>query len=137
MNPEKSHRSPNKPNRPFASCVELIPLPPGFIEFVDGQRLWGFKHLTHFVLEANPEHHAKSTVPPDQLVLFYTTAVVTLKGWRLELMVGPLVGGRIARVHAEKHLGALIIEEPWVSEIHVVRSDDKRSEIPITIRRQP
>ena len=74
--------------------------------------------------------------------MFYTTAIVTLKGWRLELMLGPLVNGRIARLHAEKHLGALIIEEPWVSEIHVTPFDnpgslERKLEIPITTKRQP
>jgi hypothetical protein len=39
----------------------------------------------------------------------------------LEQLVGPLVNGRVARVHAEKHLGTLIIEEAWVSEIHVIQ----------------
>jgi hypothetical protein len=67
---------------------------------------------------------------------------VTLKGWRLELMLGPLVNGRIARVHAEKHLGALIIEEPWVSEICVTPFDnpgspERKLEVPITTKRQP
>jgi hypothetical protein len=41
-------------------------------------------------------------------------------------MIGPLVSGRIARVHAEKHLGTLILEEAWVSEIHVVPLDSSR-----------
>ena len=39
-------------------------------------------------------------------------------------MLPPLVSGRIARVHAEKHLGALILDEAWVSEIHVVLNDN-------------
>jgi hypothetical protein len=51
---------------------------------------------------------------------------VFLRGWRLELMIGPLVSGRIARVHAEKHLGTLILDEAWVSEIHVVPLDSSR-----------
>ena len=34
-------------------------------------------------------------------------------------MVGPLISGRIARVHAEKLLGPLVIEEAWVSGIEV------------------
>jgi hypothetical protein len=76
--------------------------------------------LSHFVLEDNPEHHGTRTLPPHQLVLLYPDAVVILKGWRLELLVGPLVSGRVARVHAEKHLGTLIIDEAWVSEICVL-----------------
>jgi hypothetical protein len=55
-------------------------------------------------------------------------------------MVGPLVGGRIARVHAEKHLGSLIIEEAWVSEIHVIPFDNPnlfagQAEIPVPIKK--
>ena len=40
------------------------------------------------------------------------------------MLVGPLVSGRVARVHAEKHLGALILEEAWVSEIYVLLRDN-------------
>jgi hypothetical protein len=60
-------------------------------------------------------------LPPDLLFLIYPPAIVVLKGWRLEQLVGPLVSGRVARIHAEKHLGTLIIEEAWVSEIHVIQ----------------
>ena len=42
-------------------------------------------------------------------------------------LIGPLVTGRIARVHAEKHLGTLILDEAWVSEIHVVPLDSSRT----------
>jgi hypothetical protein len=109
-------------HQPFGGSVELIPLPPRFVEFIDSHHLWGFSidQLKHFVLEENPEQQGKKTRPPHQLTLVYQDAAVTMRGWRLELMVGPLVVGRIARVHAEKHLGTLIIEEAWVSEIHVV-----------------
>jgi hypothetical protein len=122
MNPEKSHRHSSKQKRQFAGCVELIPLPPVCIEFIDSHRLRGFPmaHLTDLVLEENPEHHGKKTLPPEQLVLQYRRSKVILKGWRLELLAGPLIAGRVARVHAEKHLGPLMIEEAWVSEIQVV-----------------
>ena len=112
--------------KPFVGSVELFPLPPKLIEFIDAHRIWGFpvEQLAHFVLEENPEHRGKQTLPPHQLVLVYPDALVILRGWRLELMVGPLTEGRIARVHAEKHLGTLIIEEAWVSEIHVTPFDN-------------
>ena len=45
-----------------------------------------------------------------------------------------------AHVHAEKHLGALIIEEPWVSEIHVIPFDNVRLgrlETPVAAKKQP
>lgn len=118
-----SHKKKLHPlsHRPFAGSVELIPQSPIFIEFIDAERLWGFpRHeLAGFILEESPEHHSKKTLPPHQLTLVYPAARVVLRGWRLELMVGPLVAGRIARVHAEKLLGPLVIEEAWVSEIHI------------------
>ena len=129
-------------HKPFAGSVELIPPQPEFVEFIDSHRLWGFpiKQLACFVLVGNPEHQGKRTLPPDRLILVYPAGMVILKGWRLELMAGPLVAGRIARVHAEKHLGALIIDEPWVSEIHVIPSDNvslDRLENPVAAKEQP
>lgn len=120
MNPEKLHKTKNK--REFGGCVELIPPQPKLIEFIGSRRTWGFpiEKLTYFSLEDIPEHHHKPTLPPDRLVLVYEPVVVILHGWRLELMLGPLLEGRVARVHAEKHLGTLVIEEAWVSEIRIV-----------------
>ncbi len=119
-----SHKTKIHPpsHRPISSSVELIPLPPKFTEFIDAHRIWGFSshELSHFVLEDNPEHHGKRTLPPHQVILLYPEAVVILKGWRLELLVGPLVSGRVARVHAEKSPGPLIIQEARVSEICVL-----------------
>lgn len=126
MNPEKSHRHSNKPKRQFTGCVELIPSSSDYTEFIDARRIWCFPihHLTHFVLQEKPNSRSPKTLPPDQLVLFYPPATVVLKGWRLENLIGPLMNGRVARVHAEKHLGTLILEESWVSEIHVLLRDD-------------
>ena len=124
MNPEKAHRG--KPKRQFAGCVELFPPSPDYTEFIDAHRIWCFpiNHLTHFVLQANSNSGGPKTLPPDQLVLVYPPATVVLKGWRLENLIGPLMNGRVARVHAEKHLGTLILEESWVSEIHVLLRDN-------------
>lgn len=124
MKSDKSHRP--KPKRVFSSSVELIPARPDFIEFVDAHRIWGFPihHLTHFLFQENSKSGGQKTLPPDQLVLVYPTAVVVLRGWRLELMLNPLICGRVARVHAEKHLGPLILEESWVSEIQVLLRDN-------------
>jgi hypothetical protein len=124
MKPEKSPHTKNK--REFGGCVELIPTPPDYTEFIDAHRIWCFpiNHLTHFVLQENPNSNSQKTLPPNQIVLVYPPATVVLKGWRLELLLGPLVNGRVARVHAEKHLGALILEEAWVSEIRVLLRDN-------------
>jgi hypothetical protein len=135
MNPEKSHH-PTRSKRQFAGCVEFIPSLPDFIEFVDAHRIWGFPilHLKQFVLQERSRDGHQKTTPPDQLILIYPTAWVVLVGWRLEFIVGPLICGRVARIHAEKHLGPLMIEEAWVSEIHVLLQNnsilepDKRSD---------
>jgi hypothetical protein len=120
-----SHKKKLHPlsHKPFVGSVELIPPQSHFVEFIDADRLWGFPihQLAQFVLEDNPEQHGKRNLPPHQLTLFYLRSLVILRGWRLELLVGPLVSGRVARIHAEKHLGTLIIEEAWVSEIQVHR----------------
>jgi hypothetical protein len=125
-----SHKKKFHPlsHKPFTGSVELIPPTPLFTEFIDAHRLWGFpsRQLEQFVLEENPRHENKRTSPPHQLQLVYPGALVFLRGWRLELMIGPLVTGRIARVHAEKHLGSLILDEAWVSEVHVVLLDSSR-----------
>lgn len=120
MKSEKSHYTKDK--REFRGCVELVPPQPRLIEFIDSRRIWGFpiEQLVYFALEEIPEHRNKPALPPDRLVLVYDLVVVILRGWRLEQVIEPLVNGRIARVHAEKHLGPLMIEEAWVSEICIL-----------------
>ena len=132
-----NHRH-HKAKRHFAGCVELIPQQPLCIEFIEAHRLWGFPigQLTELVLEENPEHRGQKTLPPDQLILCYRRSKVVLKGWRLELLAGLLVNGRVARIHAEKHLGVLMIEEAWVSEIEVTpvtpfRQSEEGAEVPV------
>jgi hypothetical protein len=39
-------------------------------------------------------------------------------------MLPQLICGRVARVHAEQHLGPLMLDESWVSEIHVLLLDN-------------
>jgi len=91
------------------------------IEFVGNGQVWGFPiHLLyHFSFGDNPEYNAKETRSPDQLILDYPTAAVTLLGWRLDMMIEPLCSGRIVRVRAVPEvLAGLTVEEPWVTEIH-------------------
>jgi hypothetical protein len=126
MKSDKSPRLAGKPKREFGGSVELIPARPDYTEFIDAHRIWAFpiSYLTHLLFQENPKSGGQKTLPPDQLVLVYTNAVVVLRGWRLELIISSLVTGRVARVHAEKHLGPLMLEESWVSEIHVLLRDD-------------
>jgi len=124
MKSEKSHSESNRPSAdkpPFAGSVEIIPPRPTFIEFITAKHLWGIplRQLDHFILGENPETDGKKTSPTDLLILNFETRKVFLYGWRLELMLDPLMQGRVKRVHAEKFLGTLIIGEPWVSEIKV------------------
>jgi hypothetical protein len=118
-----SHKKKIHPlsHKPFTGSVELIPPHPMFIEFIDAERLWGFpmNQIIEFVLEDLPEPRGRKILPPHQLTLTFPTARIVLRGWRLELMISPLISGHIARVHAENLLGPLVIEEAWVSEIHV------------------
>jgi hypothetical protein len=67
-----------------------------------------------------PNKTEKKTSPPDLLVLVFQTRIVCLFGWRLELILDPLMQGRVKRVHAEKYLGTLMIGEPWVSEVRIM-----------------
>jgi hypothetical protein len=119
MNSDRSHSTRHK--RQFNGCIELIPPPPKFIEFVTDNHLFGiaFHQLDSFVLSSIPKPLEKKGGPPDLLILIFKTRTVALFGWRLELMAGPLVSGQIARVHAEKHLGPLMIEEAWVTDIKI------------------
>lgn len=117
MTSENSHHLKTK--RKFSGCVELIPPQPAFIEFITANRLWALpiSQLEYFTLGENPEPHGQKNLPSDLLLLVFQTRLVLLVGWRLELLVGPLVRGQVARVHAEQHLGTPMIEEAWVSEI--------------------
>ena len=119
MNPEKTQ---HKHKYEFAGCVEIIPARPTVIEFITAKHLWGIpiRQLDYFVLGENPLSDGKKTSPTDLFILVFETRIIFIFGWRLELMVDPLMQGRVKRIHAEKFLGTLMIEEPWVSEIKVI-----------------
>ena len=124
MKSEKPNAGQNRPSaeKPeFDSSVELIPPRPAFIEFVTTNRLWGIplRQLDYFVLGSNPEQTGKKTLPTDLLILVFETSTVFLFGWRLELLLDPLMHGRVKRVRAGKHPSTLMTGEPWVSEIKI------------------
>jgi hypothetical protein len=122
MKSKHAHRSTRKYRREFSGSIEFIPPSPTHIEFIDGEKLYGFPihQLVRFHLQEHSIHQDDKAQPPDELVLFYPTAMVVLKGWRLENLVSPLASGRVARIHAEKHLGALMLGEAWVSQVLVL-----------------
>jgi hypothetical protein len=117
---ESNQSSSDKPQ--FNGSVEIIPSRPTFIEFVTAHRLLGIplNQLDYFTLGSNPFHDGKKNSPTDLLLLVFETRIVCLLGWRLELMLDPLMQGRVKRVHPEKFLGTLMIGEPWVSEVKII-----------------
>jgi hypothetical protein len=125
MKSEKSHSQSNRPSsyKPeFNGSVEIIPASHTFIEFISHRRLWGipFRQLEFLSLCNNPDSDGRKTSPTDMLGLVFKSRIALLFGWRLELLLDPLMQGRVKRIHAEKYLGTLIINEPWVSEIVMV-----------------
>ena len=53
------------------------------IQFVGERMTWGFDWslLNYFVLKANPDCHDPEVEPPDELMLYFRAAKVTLLGW--------------------------------------------------------
>jgi hypothetical protein len=118
----KTKQTHPRHKREFSGCIEFAPLQPSFIEFIDAHRIWAFpiQHLTHIALQEKSLERNQKNLPPDELTLVYFSALVVLHGWRLELLLNSLIRGQVTRIHAEKHLGALIIEKAWVAEIQVI-----------------
>lgn len=118
---KSQHPEADKPH--FAGCVAIIPERPKFIELIiAANERWGIpvRKLELFILESVPGSDGKKTSPPDLLFLAFETHLVFLFGWRLHLMLEPLMQGRVKRIHAEQFLGPLMIEEPWVSDIAII-----------------
>jgi hypothetical protein len=126
MKSEKSHSKSTLEKSQFGGSVEITPPQPAFIEFITEGHLWGIplRRLDYFILGDNPEQNGKKTSPTDLLILVFETRIVSLFGWRLELLLDLLTHGRVKRVHAEKFLGTLIIDEPWVSEIKIISRNE-------------
>ena len=105
----------------FHGCVEILPPLYPTIHFIGGEKSWSFsrKNFLLTALSGNPERHACKTLPPAILKIYFTGTEITLKGWRLEKVVEAPLHGRLIRVQAEKLLGNLVLDEPWVSEIQV------------------
>jgi hypothetical protein len=118
----KSKQTHLKHKREFSGCIEFIPSQPSFIEFIDAHRIWAFpiQQLIQLALQEKSLERNQKNLPPDELTLVYFSALVVISGWRLELLLNSLIRGQVTRIHAEKHLGALIIEEAWVAEIQVI-----------------
>lgn len=74
------------------------------IEFRNGKQRHGFhsSHLIEYTLEENPvpEAEVDARTPPEKLVLAFSTADVTISGWRLGRLADALRDNELAVVGA-------------------------------------
>jgi hypothetical protein len=126
MSPAKFHRQKSNPNHEFRGSVELITPPPTDIEFVVEDRVdrLPYCELAQVDYYHNPDPALNDTRTPDLLMLIFQAQVVGIFGWGLEVLANPLSEGRVKRIHAEEHPGALMVETPWVSEILILRKNE-------------
>lgn len=90
------------------------------IEFRLGQQRRGFhsNHLIEYTLEENPDAKDDPNTPPEKLVLAFSTADVTLSGWRLGRLADALRDNELAAVSAApKRYGELDPAKPYVASI--------------------
>ena len=101
------------------------------IEFVGRWQVRGFPIgcLNQYILQANPEGNSDPNTPPDELTLDYPAAVVTLVGWRLDLLADELRFGHVVRVRAVSSPSFKSnLEEPCVTGIWVREFDAPENE---------
>ncbi len=107
-------------------CYSGVLSNPRMIEFVGRWQIRGFPIgcLNQYILQANPESNGDTNRPPDELTLDYPAAVVTLEGWRLDLLAGELRFGHVARVRVVPPPSKVSkVDEPHVTRIWVREFD--------------
>ena len=130
MNPKSVflvHDEMDESNR----CYSGVLSNPRMIEFVGRWQIRGFPIgcLNQYILQANPESSGDTNTPPDQLTLDYPAAVVTLVGWRLDLLADELRFGHVVRVRAVSPPSLKTnVEEPCVTGIWVREFDAPENE---------
>src|SRR5438093_5089414 len=83
-----------------------------------------------YILQANPENDSDTNSPPDQLTLEYPAAVVTLEGWRLDLLAQELRFGHVVRVRVvpppskESKVDKPHVTRIWVRQFDAPVSDE-------------
>ena len=105
----------------FHGCVEILPPLNPTIQFIDHDQVWLFSRKIFLAcsLGENPEQRKRKSLPPEILKLYFSGVEIIITGWRLKPVVDALLNGRLILVQAEKLLGNLVLEEPWVNEIQV------------------
>lgn len=92
------------------------------IEFRSGTQRRGFHstHLIEYTLEESPVSEAEVDVktPPEKLVLAFSTADVTISGWRLGRIADALRDNELAAVSADaKRSGDIDPSKPQITSI--------------------
>ena len=118
MNPKSvflAHDEMEESNHCYSGVLSRLVM----IEFVGRWQVRGFPIgcLNQYILQANPESNGDTNTPPDQLTLDYPAAVVTLVGWRLDLLTDELRFGHVVRVRVVPPPS----KESKVDEPHVTR----------------
>jgi hypothetical protein len=113
-------------------CCAGVSSYPVMIEFVGRRQVRGFpiRCLNQYILQANPDSNGETDTPPDELTLDYPVAVVTLVGWRLDLLAEELRFGHVVRIRVvPPPTTTSKVEEPhvtriWVRELGDLVSDE-------------
>lgn len=90
------------------------------IEFHIGKQRRGFhsNHLIEYTLEENPDAKDDPSTPPEKLALAFSTADVTISGWRLGRLADALRDNELAAVSVlPKRYGELDPTKPYVASI--------------------
>lgn len=90
------------------------------IEFRNGKQRRGFhsSHLIEYTLEENPEATEDTSTPPEKIILAFSTADVTISGWRLGRLADALRDNELAAVSTSpKRFGELDATKPCVASI--------------------
>ena len=130
MNPKSVfliHDPLPEPDRCYSGILSRLVM----IEFVGRWQVRGFPIgcLNQYILQANPESNGDTNTPPDQLTLDDPAAVVTLVGWRLDLLADELRFGHVVRVRAVSSPSFKSnLEEPCVTGIWVREFDAPMNE---------
>jgi len=93
------------------------------IEFRNGTQRRGFhsSHLIEYTLEENLEAEANAKTPPEKLALAFSTADVTISGWRLGRLADALRDNELAAVAAaSKCAGELDLTKPHIAAIVIM-----------------
>jgi hypothetical protein len=122
MNPETKTLPPSQAQ--LIGSVESTPLESVLIQFSGHRQTCGFPksdfQQSDFILTEIRRQHPNR--PPQELRLLTPEVMVTLVGWRLNLLPELLANGKVNFIRAVDGASAkVVMEEPLVCSIHIFR----------------